>query len=177
MMSIKSSIDEGGSFVSSYGTYSNRFGERDIEDVLYIIISANSPFTVIRPLFSSIPWSNVQFTKDSNTLTYTSINSTNKESFFISNPLPSSTTISEIKPVNERSYCYYYYKNNRVRVRLIESGNSIGGFNDNELQLPCRFIVFLKIKIIFNGDDSGLYIIKGCFYLDVDVNKNVSLSK
>ena len=51
MMSIKSSIDEGGSFVSSYGTYSNRFGERDIEDVLYIIISANSPCTVIRPLF------------------------------------------------------------------------------------------------------------------------------
>lgn len=176
MRSIKSLSGEGGSFVSSYGTYSTSFGERDIEDDLYIIISANSPCTVIRPLFRSIPWSNVQFT-NSNTLTYTSINSTNKESFFISNPLPSSTTISEIKPVNERSYCYYYYKNNRVRVRLIESGNSIGGFNNNELQLPCRFIVFLKIKIIFNGDDSGLYIIKGCFYLDVDVNKNVTLSK
>jgi hypothetical protein len=179
MRSIKSRSGEGGS--SSYGTYSTSFGERDIEDDdLYIIIPENSPCTVIRPLFSSIPWSNVQFT-NSNTLTYTSINSTNKESFFISNPLPSSTTISEIKPVNEkfnkRSYCYYYYKNNRVRVRLIESGNSIGGFNDNELQLPCRFIVFLKIKIIFNGYDSGLYIIKGCFYLDVDVNKNVTLSK
>ena len=125
-----------------------------------------------RPV-TSIPWVNVIFTKDSNTqftLTYVSwliyiyI-------FYISNPLPSTATINDINPVYTLSNCNYNYKNNNdpVIVRTIESGKSIGGFNDNELQLPCRFIVFTEIP------DSTK--IGGYFYINVDSDQKVSLSK
>jgi len=188
MRSIKSPSGEVG-----YGSINSSYLDHDdTKDHLYSINSINMytdtcsqiiPLVINSKLIKYLmPWSNVKFTKNSNTqftLTYTVNNrfSASSYNFFISDPLPSSTTISDIKPVikpDYNGYCFYNYNNDFVRARLITSGNSIGGFNDNELQLPCRFIVFLKFIYGYNN------YIKGYFYLDVvdgnDGNQDVTLS-
>jgi hypothetical protein len=151
-------------------------GNKDKDDGftnLFTLPEAPNTCTLPPPV-DIIPWYNVTFTKDSNTqftLKYRRNNNNSyvNLSFFISNPLPSTATISEINPVYKYPNCEYNYKNNNndpVRVRRIESGNSIRGFNNNELQLPCRFIVFVKM----------FTYLKGYFYLNVDGNQKVTLS-
>jgi len=140
-------------------------------DYTFLSIEATQKTCILPRPVMSIPWVDVIFTKDSNntqfTLTYVS---SSIATFSISNPLPSTATINDINPVYTYPSCKYKYKNNNdpVIVRMIESGKSIGGFNDNELQLPCRFIVFKEIQ--------GSTKI-GYFYVDVDRDQKVSLSK
>ena len=169
MRSIQSPID-GWTLDTNVNTL-----EYKIYDYDYIFLFFDTPTkkTCILPRPVMSPWVNVIFTKDSNntqfTLTYVYWSTAG---FSISNPLPSTATINDINPVYTSGYyCNYNYKNNNdpVIVRTIESGKSIGGFNDNELQLPCRFIVFLEIQ-----DSTRGY---SYFYVDVDRDQKVSLSK
>jgi len=141
-------------------------------DYTFLSIEATQKTCILPPPVKIIPWSKVMFTKDSNTqFTLTYVASSPLDIFSISNPLPSTATINDINPVYSSPYCKYKYKNNndRVIVRVIESDKSIGGFNDNELQLPCRFIVFRETQ-----DSSRGY---SYFYVDVDRDQKVSLSK
>lgn len=180
MISIKSrSGDEGYDFNFDTNFITLENGNKDEDDgFTNLFTPSEAPNTcTLPPPVDIIPWSKVTFTKNSNTqftLTYRIIVNRPFDLFFISSPLSPTATISEINPVYKNPICEYNYKNNNddpVRVREIKSGKSIGGFNESELKLPCRFIVFRKNSNLTSND-----FLSGYFYLNVDGNQKVTLS-
>jgi hypothetical protein len=185
MRSIKSrSGDEGYDFNFDTNFITLKNGNEDKDDGLTNLSTLPEPNNCsLPPPVQVIPWSNVIFTKDSNTqftLTYRIILNRPFVLFFISSPLSPTATISDINTVYKNNpICEYNYKNNNdpVLVRKIISGKSIRGFNENELQLPRRFIVFIKDTPFTPTLNTFL---SGYFYLDVvygkDGNQKVTLS-
>lgn len=182
MRSIKSPSDAWVDFNFDVNCITLKNGNED-EDEDKLSTKPEPNTCSLPPPVEFIPWYNVRFIKDSNTqftLTYKIISPRPFMFFFISSPLSPTATISEINPVYKNPICEYNYKNNNndpVRVRKIVSGKSIGGFNENELQLPCRFIVFIKETPVTPTLNTFL---SGYFYLNVvdgkDSNQKVTLS-
>ena len=126
-------------------------------------------------------WFNVKFTKgkkeDSEYFKLTYSNQRNNLYFNFDPPFPINAKYSDINKIITKEYdedgswdntTTYYYNNEIVTLAPIQSG-ALNYQLDNIIDLPCRIIIYVETP---DSDDVVDY-----FYVDVDVDQNVKLSK